>query len=113
MLRRYQQLFVSLLLVFVSWKVLALLTVNRSTPGPIVTLPYGSFQGRVVENLVEYLGIPFAAPPYVYITRPFLILTCGAVLVNFDLGSHNLLYLSMGFAKQQPSELHVLSEILH
>ncbi len=42
----------------------------------------------------------------------FRLLTCGAVLANFDLGSQNLLYLSMGFVKQQLSELHVLSKIL-
>jgi len=70
MLKRYQQLFVSSLLVLVSWKILAWL---RSKDSPIVTLSYGSFQGKVVGNLVEYLGIPFAAPPYVYTIHPIPI----------------------------------------
>jgi len=33
--------------------------------GPVVKLSYGSFQGNATGNLVEFLGIPFAAPPYV------------------------------------------------
>ncbi len=61
--------FVSFLLVLVSGKTLAL----SNYSSPIVTLPYGSFQGKVVGNLVEYLGIPFAAPPYVYNAHPILI----------------------------------------
>jgi len=32
---------------------------------PIVTLDYGSFQGRTSSGVVEFLGIPFAAPPWV------------------------------------------------
>jgi len=68
MLSRYQQL-VLLLLVLVLRNTLAL----SNYSSPIVTLPYGSFQGKVVGNLVQYLGIPFAAPPYVYVTRPSLI----------------------------------------
>jgi hypothetical protein len=31
---------------------------------PIVKLQYGSFQGKVDGGLIQYLGIPFAAPPY-------------------------------------------------
>ncbi|KDR73256.1 hypothetical protein GALMADRAFT_1341677 [Galerina marginata CBS 339.88] len=31
--------------------------------GPIVTLSYGSFQGNATGNVVEFLGMPFAAPP--------------------------------------------------
>ncbi|KAF8154970.1 carotenoid ester lipase precursor [Crassisporium funariophilum] len=31
--------------------------------GPIVQLTYGSFQGSIVGNVAEFLGIPFAAPP--------------------------------------------------
>ena len=69
--RYYQQSFVSFLLVFVSGKALALSSLNSSSP--IVTLPYGSFQGKVVGDLVQHLGIPFAAPPYVNTTRPILI----------------------------------------
>jgi len=117
MLRRYQQSFVSFLLVLVSGKALALSTLNySSSSSPIVTLqvPYGSFQGKVVGDLVAYLGIPFAAPPYVNAARQICnYLHVGAVLVNIDLGSQNLLYLSMGFVKQQLSEPHVLNKMFH
>ena len=106
MLSRYQQSFALFLLVLLSGKVLALSNYSF----PIVTLPYGSFQGKVVGDLVQHLGIPFAAPPYVNNTCPILITRLGAV---FDLGSHRILYPSMGFVKQQLSELHVPSKILH
>ena len=69
MLSRYKQSFVSFLLVLVSGKTLAL----SNYSSPVVTVPYGSFQGKVVGNLVEYLGIPFAAPPHVCTTRRILI----------------------------------------
>ncbi|KAJ3508779.1 hypothetical protein NLJ89_g5567 [Agrocybe chaxingu] len=37
---------------------------NPSPPSPtLVKLPYGSFEGKESGNLVEFLGIPFAAPP--------------------------------------------------
>jgi len=71
MLSHYQQSFVSLLLVLVSVNALALSNLNSSSP--IVNLPYGSFKGKVVGNLVKHLGIPFAAPPYVNTTRPIFI----------------------------------------
>ena len=35
-----------------------------SSTGPIVKLEYGSFQGNATSDLVKFLGIPFAAPPY-------------------------------------------------
>jgi hypothetical protein len=38
-------------------------TWNNST-SPIVKLHYGSFRGKVDGDLIQYLGIPFAAPPY-------------------------------------------------
>jgi len=70
-LSRYQQSFVSFLLALSSGNdAPALSNLNKS---PIVTLPYGSFQGKVVGHLVQHLGIPFAAPPYVNTTRPTLI----------------------------------------
>ena len=76
MLSRYQQAFVSLLLLLVSGKALA----------SIVTLPYGSFQGKVVGDLVQHLGIPFAAPPYVNVTRPILTyLWCSTGELRFGL----------------------------
>ena len=66
MLSHYQQSFVSFLLALSSGNdAPALSNLNKS---PIVTLPYGSFQGKVVGNLVQHLGIPFAAPPYVNTT---------------------------------------------
>ena len=34
--------------------------------GPVITLSYGSFQGNLTGDLVEFLGIPFAAPPYAF-----------------------------------------------
>ena len=34
------------------------------TGGPVVTLSYGSFQGNSTGALVEFLGMPYAAPPY-------------------------------------------------
>ncbi|CAA7266232.1 unnamed protein product [Cyclocybe aegerita] len=30
---------------------------------PIVTLSYGSFQGKTINDVLEFLGIPFAVPP--------------------------------------------------
>jgi hypothetical protein len=37
-----------------------------SNTGPVITLSYGSFQGNLTGDVVtvEFLGIPFAAPPY-------------------------------------------------
>jgi len=34
-------------------------------PGPVVKLSYGSFQGTSSDGLDSFLGVPFAAPPYV------------------------------------------------
>lgn len=41
-----------------------LVTATLSASGPVVQLSYGSFQGNASANLEEFLGIPFAAPPY-------------------------------------------------
>jgi hypothetical protein len=35
-----------------------------ATSDNVVKLPYGSFQGNVDRDLIQYLGIPFALPPY-------------------------------------------------
>jgi len=70
MISRYQQSFVLFLLLLVTEKALALSSLDYSSS--IVTLPYGSFQGKVVGDLVQHLGIPFAAPPYV--NAPCLVL---------------------------------------
>ena len=37
---------------------------SASNTGPVVELSYGSFQGNATDDLVEFLGMPFAAPPY-------------------------------------------------
>ena len=39
-------------------------TLSASNTGPVVKLSYGSFQGNATADLEEFLGIPFAAPPY-------------------------------------------------
>ena len=39
-------------------------TLSDSNTGPVVRLSYGSFQGNATADLEEFLGIPFAAPPY-------------------------------------------------
>ena len=44
-------------------------TWNNST-FPIVKLQYGSFQGKFGGGLIQYLGIPFAAPPYALFFGP-------------------------------------------
>ncbi|KAF8800976.1 carotenoid ester lipase precursor [Phlegmacium glaucopus] len=36
---------------------------SAANTGPVVQLSYGSFQGNATGDLVEFLGIPFAAPP--------------------------------------------------
>jgi hypothetical protein len=40
------------------------LLATSNTGGPVVTLGYGSFQGNATGALVEFLGMPYAAPPY-------------------------------------------------
>jgi len=35
---------------------------------PVVKLSYGSFQGASSDGLDKFLGMPFAAPPYVSAT---------------------------------------------
>jgi hypothetical protein len=48
-------------------------TLSASNTGPVVQLDYGSFQGNATADLEEFLGIPFAAPPYAS-TQIFLVL---------------------------------------
>ncbi|KAJ6482674.1 carotenoid ester lipase precursor [Mycena sanguinolenta] len=47
---------------------LALLTAAAS-PGPTVSLDYGTFLGVGDGNLTKFLGVPFSAPTYVYPVR--------------------------------------------
>ena len=42
-----------------------------SDTGPVITLSYGSFQGNLTGGVVEFLGIPFAAPPYASYSKLF------------------------------------------
>ena len=42
-------------------------TDSSSSSSPIVTLSYGSFQGKVAGTTAQWLGMPFAAPPCVTI----------------------------------------------
>lgn len=44
-----------------------------SNTGPVVELNYGSFQGNATGDLVQFLGMPFAAPPYA--STQFLLVT--------------------------------------
>ena len=54
----------SFTLLFSSSCVGVSLSAQASNTGPIVELSYGSFQGNATGDLVEFLGMPFAAPPY-------------------------------------------------
>ena len=55
--------FFSLALLLSSSSVGAIVSVSNT--GPVVKLSYGSFQGNATGDIVEFLGMPFAAPPYV------------------------------------------------
>ena len=54
--------FLSLTLLLSSRRVTA--TLSASNTGPVVQLSYGSFQVNATADLEEFLGIPYAAPPY-------------------------------------------------
>ena len=45
---------------------------SDSNTGPVVQLSYGSFQGNATADLEEFLGIPFAAPPYEFLLNFWL-----------------------------------------
>ena len=47
-------------------------SLSASNTGPVVELSYGSFQGNATGDLVEFLGMPFAAPPYAIYTKSCL-----------------------------------------
>jgi hypothetical protein len=57
----------SLLPVFASFLIADVGASSHTNSNPIVNLPYGSFQGKVVGNTEQFLGMPYAAPPYVVI----------------------------------------------
>jgi len=52
-----------LLSLFVVFDPLKVRATSENGACPVVKLRYGSFQGKVVNGLIQYLGIPFAAPP--------------------------------------------------
>jgi len=41
------------------------LNLGSSNYKPTIKLSYGTFQGNTTGNVDEFLGMPFAAPPYV------------------------------------------------
>ena len=58
----------SVLAIFLSIRTITLVGAAlaiSNTGGPVITLSYGSFQGNATGDLVEFLGMPYAAPPYV------------------------------------------------
>ena len=61
-----------------------------NTGGPVIALSYGSFQGNATGDLVEFLGIPYAAPPYVSSS----ILAFDDILTNTSLKVFDLLPLN-------------------
>ena len=50
-----------------------------NSANPVVTLPYGSFQGKVLGVTTQFLGMPYAAPPYVFRRSypPLELIFCG------------------------------------
>ena len=62
--------FLSLALLLSSSSAATVLGVANT--GPVVKLSYGSFQGNATGDLVEFLGMPFAAPPYVFLLAKIL-----------------------------------------
>ena len=82
--------------------------------GPTVALPYGSFRGQVAGTITQFLGMPFAAPPYV--EAPLVL--CHQVSwpiiapVNAALAFQNLPYLSLAPRMHSNLEHHALSKLL-
>ena len=60
----------SLLAAFLPLQVVVAESLDTTNSSPVVTLPYGSFRGQVVGTTAQFLGMPFAAPPYV--ASPFI-----------------------------------------
>jgi len=84
---------------------------TAASQGPIVALDYGSFQGNLTGDSIKFLGIPFAAPPYVI--PPVLV-------TNFSSPSKKVLeksvlrhlqhqFRSRAFARRLPSERRVFN----
>ena len=49
--------------------------ITATQSGPVVHLSYGSFQGNATADLEEFLGIPYAAPPYASYSQFLLVAT--------------------------------------
>jgi hypothetical protein len=83
-----------------------------SNTGPVVKLSYGSFQGNATGDLVEFLGMPFAAPPYVscLIFTSILMNNFWKVLGISALHLQHRLWNSLEFARPLVSEQLVLSK---
>lgn len=62
-------------------------TLSDSNTGPVVQLSYGSFQGNATADLEEFLGIPFAAPPYASYSIFFRAYTHSYVLFLKSVGN--------------------------
>ena len=87
------------------------------TSDDLVKLPYGSFQGKVDRDLIQYLGIPFALPPYAnhfvdFCVSVDIVAIWSIELVNIALGFRNPLCRSMEPVKQECSGMRALSKRL-
>lgn len=52
------------LFVLAAWSAQAA-AISITHGAPVVQLSYGAFQGMYTDNVMQFLGIPFAAPPCV------------------------------------------------
>jgi hypothetical protein len=81
---------------------------------PVVQLPYGSFRGQIVGATTQFLGMPFAAPPYVdldHILRRAIQSSSESIaLVTVALGFRNLPYHFLASVMQRTLELHAISK---
>lgn len=79
---------------------------------PVVTLSYGSFRGQVIGPTTQFLGMPFAAPPYVTTYSVVCKVSCyrDTALVNVALVSLNLPYISTKHVMQPNLEHPVLNK---
>jgi hypothetical protein len=80
---------------------------------PVVQLPYGSFRGQVVGATTQFLGMPFAAPPYVdldHILRHAIQSSLSIALATVALVFQNLPYHFLASVMQRISELHAISK---
>ena len=85
-------------------------SISASNTGPVVKLSYGSFQGNATSDLVKFLGMPFAAPPYASTQVLLVVILLIDILLSLkvleisDLHRRNHLSSSLESAKQQVLE---------